>query len=190
MIGKIRPILTLMLICAVSAFTILNVEKTTKVYIQKQQEETIISGYKEVFPNLGLIKKLNYAGNTVINEVVASVNNGEVNGYIYTVKPSGYSGEITTMLAFDSKSHEITGVKILRQQETPGLGAKCKETSFTERFVGKAAAQPLSVVKNNASNNDIQAITAATITSRAVVSGVNAAREHFESLGQNELVIN
>lgn len=186
MFNKIRPIFTLMLICAISSLAILNIEKITKVYIIKQQQEIVLAGYKEVFPQLGEIKKLDTAiDNKVINEVVASVTGGEVNGYIYTVKPDGYSGEIVTMLAFDVKEKKITGIKILNQHETPGLGAKCKEKDFTGMFVGKTAAQPLNLVKANGSDNDIQAITAATITSKAVVNGVNTARVHFENLVLN-----
>lgn len=152
----------------------------------KQQQENILAGYKEVFPNIGDIKKIHTAiDNKTINEVVASIKAGEVNGYIYTVKLGGYSGEIVTMLAFDVYEKKITGIKILNQQETPGLGAKCKEKTFTDMFVGKDAGRPLNLVKNNSSSKDIQAITAATITSKAVVNSVNAARAHFETLALN-----
>lgn len=186
--SNIRPILTLMLICAVSAFSIVNIEGLTRGYIEQQKQQMIVAGYKEVFPNLGTIQKLDGVQDSLINEVVASVSNGQINGYIYTVHPSGYSGEIVTMLGFDVQKQKITGIKILTQTETPGLGAKCKETEFTQKFAGKNAKQPLHIVKQNSNNpNDIQALTAATITSRAVVKGVNAARAHFETIIEKQL---
>jgi len=84
------------------------------------------------------------------------------------------------MAGFDIASGRLTAIKVLGQTETPGLGAKAKDKFFQDRFRDKNAATPLEVSKlAPVKENQIQAITASTITSKAVTKGVNAAREHF-----------
>lgn len=84
------------------------------------------------------------------------------------------------MLGIEYPSARISGVKILQQNETPGLGAKCTEPAFIEQFTGKDLSQKLAVSKNAAQPQEVQAITASTITSKAVVTGINAARKHYQ----------
>jgi electron transport complex protein RnfG len=79
-----------------------------------------------------------------------------------------------------SLPRKTTGIKILSQAETPGLGANAEDSFFTDRFKGKSIEEPLEVVKQEpAGDNQILAITSATITSKAVANGVNIARAHF-----------
>ena len=69
---------------------------------------------------------------------------------------------------------KITGLQILSIDETPGLGMNAKKESWLSQFTGKSGT--LSVVKGSASESEqIQAITSATITSKAVTSAVNSA---------------
>ena len=69
----------------------------------------------------------------------------------------------------------ITGIEFLEINDTPGLGLKAKEPAFKDQFTGKNA-QSLSVTKSgNADDTQINAISGATITSRATTNAVNAA---------------
>ena len=68
---------------------------------------------------------------------------------------------------------KITGIEILSHSETPGLGANSTKLAFKNRFVGKSGTLTVSKTSNDGEN--VQAITAATITSKAVTSAVNAA---------------
>ena len=84
------------------------------------------------------------------------------------------------LVGFDIATGSIKGLKILSQGETPGLGGNCVQPWFAERFSGKTADRELKIVKVGTSEADeVQAITASTITSTAVVAGVNAARADF-----------
>ena len=74
---------------------------------------------------------------------------------------------------------KITGVKILNQKETPGLGAKCAEPAFLNQFLGKDLHEKLLVSKDAQKPQEIQAITASTITSKAVVDGINLVSAHY-----------
>ena len=95
-------------------------------------------------------------------------------------KTKGYSGPISILAGFDIATAKITAIKVLSQRETPGLGAKAKESFFQDRYKGKGRRRsPGGHQEAPAKENQIQAITASTITSKAVTKGVNAAREHF-----------
>lgn len=71
---------------------------------------------------------------------------------------------------------------ITSQSETAGLGANCTKDEFKDSFKGKSAE--ITVVKNGAKNNQIDALTSATITSKAVTRGVNAAIEAAKMCGE------
>lgn len=107
----------------------------------------------------------------------------EVVGYVYTSSAKGYGGAVGVMVGLD-KDGTVTGIEILSHAETPGLGANATSDSFKSRFVGKQGE--LTVDKNSNDGQNIQAITAATITSKAVVSAVNAVIADFEATGGAE----
>lgn len=98
--------------------------------------------------------------------------NGENIGYAVMVSSGGYGGDVSLSVGVDNELN-ITGVDVVSHSETPGLGAKCTTDSFKNQFVGKTLG--VEAVKNGASDNEIDAITSATITSKAVTKGVNSA---------------
>ncbi|NLD22260.1 MAG: FMN-binding protein [Bacteroidales bacterium] len=90
-----------------------------------------------------------------------------------TVK--GYGGDINMTVGVDIKGH-ITGVKIGSHNETPGLGAKASEPEFISQFGEVTINDKLVIVKQNKkAANEIQAISGATISTKAVTEGVSAA---------------
>ncbi|MCD7875042.1 MAG: FMN-binding protein [Acidaminococcaceae bacterium] len=86
------------------------------------------------------------------------------------------------MLGIEHPSARISGVKILQQHETPGLvwEPNAQNRLLSTSFLAKTSGQELIVSKNAAKPQEIQAITASTITSKAVVKGINAARRHYQ----------
>ncbi|EDS77400.1 RnfABCDGE type electron transport complex subunit G [Clostridium massiliodielmoense] len=112
-------------------------------------------------------------------EVNKGQNSGKVAGYAIKVGTKGYGGKIEMMVGI-SNGGKVEGIKILSHNETPGLGAKAPEPDFSDQYKGKEIKTPLEVVKGKASKeNDIAAITGATITSKAVTKGVNDAIEYY-----------
>lgn len=106
--------------------------------------------------------------------------NGELAGYCVEVGPTGFGGAVDTMVGI-LPDGTISGISILScSGETPGLGAKATEESFYSQFAGKPADGSVKVAKDG---GDIVAITGATITSRAVTNGVDAAANYAASLG-------
>lgn len=103
----------------------------------------------------------------------------EIVGYVISVVVSGYGDKIEMMVGMDTNGH-VTGVEVLSHSETAGLGAKLEEESFLGQFRSKTG--PFTVVKTTPVNdNDIVSITASTITSNAVVTGINDALFFYET---------
>ncbi len=81
-----------------------------------------------------------------------------------------------------SSAGKVTGIKILSHTETPGLGANAPLPKFSDQYKNKPIKEKLEVVKVAPSkDNQIQAITGATITSKAVTLGVNDAVDFYNS---------
>jgi len=100
----------------------------------------------------------------------------EIGGYIFIAQGSGYSSTIESMVGVDP-SGTILAVKVLSQQETPGLGARVQEIRrgetepwFTRQFRGKTSRDDFAVIQDG---GDIDAITGATISSRTVTDSIN-----------------
>jgi len=110
----------------------------------------------------------------------ATINN-ELAGYAFNVVTSeGYGGNINFIIGISLEGH-ITGIDIIKQAETPGLGAKAAEPEFKDQFIDKKAEQ-LTVVKNDSPGElEISAISAATITSRAVTNAVDQVIAYYNT---------
>lgn len=165
----------LFIICAISTALVAGAYDYTKEIIADRAATKVTESYKQVFPSADKLVKETAPANSPIKEIYRSTKDGADNGYIYTVAPKGYAGEILIMVGVETPSMRITGVKILSQQETPGLGAQCTEPFFLKQFDGKDLHKDLLVSKQAKAPQEIQAITASTITSKAVVSGINLA---------------
>ena len=115
--------------------------------------------------------------------IYKAVKGGEVVGYCVKNASSGYGGDITLLTGID-KDLKVTGVELLSHAETAGLGANATKPEFKEQYKGKT--ENMVVVKNSPKDNDIVAISGATITSKAVTEGVNKAIALVKEAGFNE----
>ena len=122
-----------------------------------------------------------YAYNLAYDEV------GNVVGCAINVAPVGFGGPIAIKVGFDVNG-VIWNTKVLSQAETPGLGAKCVEPSFSDQFKGWNPAQKDLAVKKD--GGDVDAITASTITSRAYADGLLLATKVFQAIGQTPMLLN
>lgn len=111
-----------------------------------------------------------------IENLFVALKEDQAIGAVAKVAPNGYGGKITVLVGFDLENH-IKGVKILSHTETPGLGANASNDSFLGQFIEKLP--PLDVVKSTPKDNEIAAVTGATITSRAVTDGINEAANYL-----------
>ena len=106
---------------------------------------------------------------------------GVVVGYALPAQGNGYQGVIKLMVGLSTDLSEITGISVLEQVETPGLGGRISEQVFQDQFQGIKTQPAVGYVKNQTpdKDTDIQAVTGATISSRSVVTIINRNIEIF-----------
>ncbi len=108
--------------------------------------------------------------------VYKTTYNGEINGWVAKTGGQGYAGNIELLVGLDPGMELITGLFILDQKETPGLGNKIITKKWRKQFINKPTKNSLVVVKDGADAlNEIDAITGATISSRCVSNILNTA---------------
>ena len=119
-------------------------------------------------------------GDTVRNFFVG-VFDGEAKGLAMEASSGkGYKGDVGLIVAVDTKADKLMGIGVTTHNETPGLGAKAKtDPKFAAQFKGVGAGGPVKVTQDGGS---INAISGATITSRAVCDAVTDALGVYEKL--------
>ncbi|MBQ1901751.1 MAG: RnfABCDGE type electron transport complex subunit G [Lachnospiraceae bacterium] len=195
-------ILTLITLIAGTALGI--VYEITKAPIAAAQEKATQEAYKAVFSDATsfadhegfdadvaskLVHEEGYTDDDIDNCVDALDASGNLLGYVITVTShAGYGGDITFSMGVKLDG-TMNGYSITTIGETAGLGMKAKESGFSDQFKN-IVSNVYEVVKSAPSgDNEIQAISGATITSKAMTNGVNAGFKYFNSLvggGENE----
>ena len=108
---------------------------------------------------------------------------GKRTGVAVTAREPGFQEELLLMIGFEPASGALTGIKVLEQKETPGLGDKIvTDSSFGNQFPGQVP--PLRRVRalTGGDRSEVQTITGATISSRAVIRMINNAVARWQSL--------
>ena len=102
---------------------------------------------------------------------------GAAKGWVLPAGGQGFADRIELLIGLDASVETITGMYVLDQRETPGLGNFIAGEDFRAQFVGKSSDNPIVVVKSDATpqGNEIRALTAATISSDSVAAIVNEA---------------
>lgn len=183
--------LILFIITAVSAGLLGFANEITKEPIAKQVQQAREEAMKQTLPQAEKyeVVDVDLPEESIILEVNAGYKGDALEGFAVKVAPKGFGGSMEVMVGV-SKDGILQGVKILSHSETPGLGANAEDASFTSQYEGKSGQ--LKVVKTTPSAEDeIQAITGATITSKAVTDGINeviALLEHRVDTDNNEII--
>lgn len=150
-------------------------DKIERLNIQLQDEAR-----KSVLPDATEFKNITLEGigqeeYKMVQSVYEGKKDGATVGYTVNVSPNGFGGAIDMIVGIDTDG-KITGIKIVNSSETAGLGSKAQEPEFENQFRGKDAGSSLKVIKNGTPREDeIVAISGATITTNAVTDGVNTA---------------
>lgn len=173
------PTVALLLICLVATALLAGTNAITTDKIAANAVETENASRGVVLPEGKSYGEVTVLDNGMTYCQAADENDATV-GYVFTASAKGYGGAIGVMVGIDTEG-TITGIEILSHGETPGLGANATSDSFKSRFIGKSGI--LTVDKTSNDGQNIQAITAATITSKAVTDAVNSVTAAFEELG-------
>lgn len=169
----LRYAVVLFVITAVVAALLAGFHMLTAETIAQNDIKTEQRALGEVMPEADSTEKLadgaaEYYG---VNAIYTAKKNGELAGYCIKVSESGYGGAIQSIVGV-SIDGTVTGVSVISNSETAGLGANIKNESFRGQFVGKGE---VSVVKAGAGENEIDALSGATISSKAMADSVNRA---------------
>ena len=183
-------VICLFAICVVCSSLLAGVYALTKAPIDAAAKAKNEAAIMEVLPTSAVtieeertvdFEGASYAYNLAYDE------QGNTVGCAINVAPVGFGGPIAIKVGFDVNGN-IWSTKVLSQAETPGLGAKCVEPSFSEQFKGfDPAAKKLAVKKDG---GDVDAITASTITSRAYADGLALAVKVFQAIAQTPMPLN
>ncbi|MBQ9566041.1 MAG: RnfABCDGE type electron transport complex subunit G [Synergistaceae bacterium] len=170
---------TLFAVTAVTGLILGYVEFETRKAIERTHAEAKAEALRNVMPEAESFKAVEMtAPDDAIADVQEALSGAERVGYCLTVQSKGYGGLVGFVVGVTNKG-TVRAINILSHSETPGLGAKSTEPEFYGQFENRAKL-PLKVVKGTAEAEDeISAISGATITSNAVTSGVNAAVEYW-----------
>ena len=171
------------------------VYEVTKIPIAQAQEDAKQEAYRTVLADADtfvneegfkeskaqkILNKAGYVSDDISEVVVGQDTSGETVGYVITVTShEGYGGDIQVSVGIQSDG-TVTGVSFLSISETAGLGMKAKEPSFYEQYVGKNPTK-FAVSKDGGDGEQIDALSGATITSRAVTGAVNAALGYYQN---------
>ena len=175
----LRLALTLFLISAVTAGLLAGVNSITAPIIEELNRQKQIDAMAAVVPDADTAEQVEYQDpNGVILEVYKTAS-------AYAVKvaaPGGFSGSIEMMVGVDDAGN-VLGISVINHGETAGLGAiaadkTSKGAAFRGQFIGQSGS--VAVAKDGGA---VEAITGATITSRAVCNGVNAALDYVKNAG-------
>ncbi len=111
--------------------------------------------------------------NENIPEIYKAMKGTEEVGYVYKTVVTGYSPELTTLVGIDNEGN-VVAARVTQHQESPGYGEGVAEEKFISQFTNKSTESPFEIVKNAAATDqEIQMVTGATISSNAVAGAVN-----------------
>ena len=158
------PILFLTIVVLVSVVALTLIDGITHERILEAQANEVKEMLAALFPELDSYELDEATGRYTV------LRGGSEVGLAFTAKPTGYGGAIDVLVGLEP-DYRLRGIRVISQQETPGLGAKIVESAFLDQFVG-LAVDDLALRKNGGS---VDAITGATISSAAVTDGVRDA---------------
>ena len=182
----VKLALILFLISAVVAGILGGVYNVTKDPIAENAAKVTREAYEAVMPagvtidpaqaqELGEVVSVNGASITLLKCTPAD----DGNVYVVEAVTSGSQGKVTTAIGVDKSTGQCTGIAIVSSSETSGLGAEASKPYFKDQLVGKDG-QSCFITKEG---GQVNAITGATITSKAVTRSVSAAIDYVANLG-------
>lgn len=175
------PTVSLVIICFVISLFISATNFVTKDIIKQQELENQKESRKVVLQSAVDFKEYE----AIDDCYIGYDENGKVVGYTFITQAKGYGGAITVMTGISSDA-EVQGVEILLQNETPGLGANAENSEFKDQYKQNVPKGGFKVIKSkNTDEGEIEAITGATISSKAVTEAVNSALDRYNSIAKD-----
>ncbi|NLT52604.1 MAG: FMN-binding protein [Ignavibacteria bacterium] len=183
--NTLKMVITLTLIGVISGGVLFAVNKWSEDYIREHSDNSTKDAIFQVIPGASDYKTKT-SGKLKYFEVFDNKN--KLAGYALPCEGNGFQGKIKLMAGLSPDIEKITGIKILEQTETPGLGSKITDNGFSGQFVGLEVLPKIGCVKGKPAENpnEIQAITGATISSKSVVKILNEGIKKLQEIVKEE----
>jgi len=170
---QLKISLTLAIVCAIAAASLAAVNQVTQKAIAINSLKELEDSLKIVYPiadrfeleeasDREVSSETENQGFTIIDQYQAYRGDQKI-GKVYRVGSKGYGGQIVLLIAISTQTNTMVGMRVLEHQETPGLGSEITSSYFQEQFQNKPLTDSFEL------NRDIQALSGATISSRAVI---------------------
>ena len=176
---------TLLLITAISGAVLAGANSFTAPIIEQIRMESSFGALMEIFPDADNFKAIDEgkleeikANNEIVTEVNEALEGDTVVGHSFKVVTGGYGGDVVTMVGV-YEDGTMAGIKVVENSETPNLGTVIEEERFSGSFKTKSTEEEIVLVENPSAENEAQAVSGATVSTTAVLKGVNVAREAF-----------
>jgi electron transport complex protein RnfG len=190
-----RLVFTLAVAACCSGFVLAGVYQVTKPMIDENKAERLRQGVFQVVPESTQLQKLVLrdgqlvavaAGEAVTGPTVHAAYDEQGNfvGWAISGSTPGFQDTVAVLYGYDPQRRIVTGMYVLESRETPGLGDKIfKDEEFVAAFEELAVDPEILLVKDGAdADNEVDAITGATISSKAVVKIINEANAQWLEL--------
>ncbi|MEN3202801.1 MAG: RnfABCDGE type electron transport complex subunit G [Atribacterota bacterium] len=166
----LRTALALTVVCGVAALALSFVYVVTRERIASEARKELDEALALVFPegenftpiDLATLGPIPESKELQFLEAYEAIKGGKRQGIVVKVASTGYGGPIVLLIGVDTEKGTITGIRVLEHQETPGLGSNVAAEPFLSQFLGKPLTSPFTI------GEDVQAVSGATISSRAV----------------------
>ena len=159
---KAFPVIILTVVVAISVTALTYTDRMTRGEIEAQKEARTESMLSGMFPEMSRYE--------FRDDIYTIYSDGDEIGYAFIAVGKGYGGDIEILVGLEDET-TLKGITIISQKETPGLGTRIAEPSFTDIFIGLNIAD----VALRRDGGQVDAITSSTISCAAVVDAVRAA---------------
>lgn len=173
----LKPTLILVIICLVVTALLAGTNILTRGAIAAQNAKDAETSRKVALPTADSFDK-----STKSDICYVGKKGSDVVGYVFTTESNSYGGKIQVMTGID-KDGKVTGVVLVSTNDTPGLGLNAQKPEFRDQYKQKVPEKGFEVVKGGgAKEGQINAMTGATISSKAVTAAVNEAVTEYEKV--------
>lgn len=178
----LKLILVLFLVTAITALALAFVNEVTKDRIAELAQEKLNAALSQVLTadTYDALDLSELTLDPIVSEVYLAKSGDELVGCCVKVTPNGFGGAITAIVGLDLEG-KVNCVRIIDMSETAGIGTKTREDSFLDQFVGKSGELTASK-SSTPGENEVSAVTGATVSSKAVTHGVSVAIETFNQV--------
>lgn len=166
----LKTAIILLLVTGITVILLAVVNYVTKGPIAELEKKELDNTIGEMFPNAEYVKVGDAELSAPTSELYAITENGEVTGFCVIAVPKGFGGDVKMLVGVDVDEN-VVGVKILADSETATKVAPVKDAEYLKnQYASKKA--PFSFTKDG---GNVDAVTSSTVSSKAVLDGVNSA---------------